>query len=153
MGKLYLSQTYFHIPMKNESPKVPLFRLQRERIRPCLSDYPVPHWFFSRVSNWLAGFLRADAIPVLVYFDNFLLAHQETAVLERQLKFAVHLFQRLCWNVNLDIYSESENISRIYGHCMEHQERNEPARKFVSCQQACISWWATVGEAGSRKCP
>ncbi|KAJ8735808.1 hypothetical protein PYW07_007428 [Mythimna separata] len=99
----HCSQAYFHIPIKKTHRRYLAFvyagELWQMTVLPLgLSSAPLA---FSRISKWLASFLRERGIRVLVYLDDFLFANQNPYVLESQMKYAVNLLQNFGWCVNL----------------------------------------------------
>lgn len=104
LGKLDLSQAYFHIPIKESHRRFLAFGYANELFQMTslpfgLSSAPVA---FSRVSKWVAGFMRTKGLRILVYLDDFLFAHQDPCVLRSQMSYAVGLLQSLGWCVNLE---------------------------------------------------
>uniref|UniRef100_A0A0C9Q0M0 Tf2-1_6 protein n=1 Tax=Fopius arisanus TaxID=64838 RepID=A0A0C9Q0M0_9HYME len=102
LAKIDLSQAYLHIPIKLShrrflclSYKDQLFNIT------CLpfglSTAPLA---FSRITNWIADVLRQKGIRVVVYLDDFLLAHQDAQQLQNQIQMAMGLLRSLGWAVN-----------------------------------------------------
>lgn len=104
LGKIDLSQAYFHIPIKESHRRFLAFVYQGELYRMTslpfgLSSAPLA---FSRISKWIAGVFREKGMRVLVYLDDFMFAHQDPSVLEDQISYAVSLLQSLGWCINFE---------------------------------------------------
>lgn len=102
MGKLDISQAYFHVPIKPSHRRYLAFHYKKLYQMTCLpfglSSAPLA---FSRVTNWVANLLRKRGLRVLVYLDDFLVVHQNPSILEQQMCLAVNLLQSLGWSVNV----------------------------------------------------
>lgn len=73
MGKIDISQAYFHIPIRESHRRYLAFSYENQLYQMTslpfdLSSAPLA---FSRVSKWIASMLRARGIRVLVYLDDF----------------------------------------------------------------------------------
>ncbi|XP_063360688.1 uncharacterized protein LOC134649790 [Cydia amplana] len=55
---------------------------------------------FASLSNWVTQKLRERGLRVIVYLDDFLLAHQDKQTLSVQAIEAVHLLETLGWQIN-----------------------------------------------------
>uniref|UniRef100_A0A2H1W8C5 SFRICE_040034 n=1 Tax=Spodoptera frugiperda TaxID=7108 RepID=A0A2H1W8C5_SPOFR len=124
LGKLDISQAYFHIPIKKSHRRYLAFAYAGEIFQMTalpfgLSSAPLA---FARVSKWLASYLRERGIRVLVYLDDFLFANQDPNLLEGQIKYVVNLLQSLGWCVNLQKSIETNRISR---HYLEHRNKSK----------------------------
>lgn len=102
LGKIDLSQAYFHIPIKKSHQRFLAFCYEGKVYQmTCLpfglSSAPLA---FSRITNWIAGRLRELGIRTLVYLDDFLFAHQDSETLSKQLKVAMTFLQSLGWEIN-----------------------------------------------------
>lgn len=100
--KIDLSQAYFHIPIAHSHR--PFLRvsylgeiLQMTCLPFGLSSAPR---LFAAITCWIAEILRKRGGRVLVYLDDFLLAHQDRTILSFQAAEAVELLSVLGWQVN-----------------------------------------------------
>lgn len=104
LGKLDISQAYFHIPIKKSHRRYLAFAYAGEIFQMTALPFGLsstPLLAFARVSKWLASYLRERGIRVLVYLNDFLFANQDPNLLEGQIKYVVNLLQSLGWCVNL----------------------------------------------------
>lgn len=102
LGKVDISQAYFHIPVKRSHRRFLAFAYEGNLYQMAslpfgLSSAP---YAFSCLSKWVANFLRSKGFRVLVYLDDFLFANQDPQLLEGQIDYAVNLLQSLGWSVN-----------------------------------------------------
>nr|CAH7749780.1 unnamed protein product [Callosobruchus chinensis] len=100
--KLDLSQAYFHVPMQPRHRRF-LSIVYKDQILQwtCLpfglASAPLA---FARLSNWVASRLRDMGLRIIVYLDDFLLAHQDPVILQEQAEQAITFLMNLGWKVN-----------------------------------------------------
>lgn len=101
MVKIDLSQAYNHVLVKPSHRRFLLFvyRGKTYSMR-CLPFglATAPH-IFAALTNWVACKMREYGLRVIVYLDDFLLAHHDPAVLARQADVALRLLRFLGWEV------------------------------------------------------
>lgn len=100
--KIDISQAYFHVPIAQSHQPFLCVSYQGEILQmTCLpfglSSAPR---LFAGITCWVAETLRRRGCRVLVYLDDFLLAHQDRTLLSRQAAEAVELLGSLGWQVN-----------------------------------------------------
>lgn len=100
MGKIDISQAYFHVPIKESHRRYLSFVFNDDLFQSLpfgLSNAPLA---FSRLSNWVASIMRERGLHVIVYLDDFLFAHQNPEILKKQIEYAVDLLRNLGGCVN-----------------------------------------------------
>ncbi|BET02028.1 Retrotransposon protein [Nesidiocoris tenuis] len=102
--KIDLTQAYFHVPIKPTHQRFLAISYQESLY--CMTCLPfglasAPQAFAS-LSNWTAGILRDLGMRVIVYLDDFLLAHQDPVVLESQGNQAISTLKSLGWTINVE---------------------------------------------------
>ncbi|XP_046979113.1 uncharacterized protein LOC124544558 [Vanessa cardui] len=104
MAKLDLSQAYYHLPIKVQHRRY--LRISYEGKLWQMTCLPfglaaAPKMFAS-LTNWTAEMLRKQGLRLIVYLDDYLLAHQSREQLEAQVKIAIKFLTSLGWYVNLE---------------------------------------------------
>lgn len=103
LTSLDLSQAYCHVPIIPRHQKFLSF-VYREKVYQwtCLPfGLASAPQTFGQLSNWIASLLREKGVRVVVYPDDFLLAHQNPVILSEQTVLEVHLLSSLGWSVNI----------------------------------------------------
>ncbi|XP_055915529.1 uncharacterized protein LOC129948518 [Eupeodes corollae] len=102
MVKIDLSQAYFHVPI-SVSHRCFLRLVYNEEILEMTALpfglSPSPQ-IFAALTNWIAEILRKRGIRVLVYLDDFLVAHQDKKKLISQTAEVVNTLELLGWWIN-----------------------------------------------------
>jgi len=97
-----LSDAYFHIPVHRESRKYLRFvacgKAWQYKVI-CFGLKTAPH-LFTRVVEPLVRWARGQGIHIHVYLDDWLIIHQDRAVLERQTQAVVQKATELGWMIN-----------------------------------------------------
>lgn len=104
MAKIDLHQAYFHLPIARSHQRYLrlLFngKLYQMTCLPFgLNSAPKA---FATLTNWIAQLMRERGIRVLVYLDDFILAHQNRYTLQTHVAIAVDLLVSLGWKINKD---------------------------------------------------
>lgn len=98
--KIDLSQAYFHVPIKPHLRRF-LSVAHAERMFQMTSlPFASAPLTFARLSNWIASCLRKEGLRIIVYLDDFLLAHQDKNILEQHTNLALKFLKTLGWIVN-----------------------------------------------------
>uniref|UniRef100_A0A8D9E8A0 Enzymatic polyprotein n=1 Tax=Cacopsylla melanoneura TaxID=428564 RepID=A0A8D9E8A0_9HEMI len=103
LTKLDLSQAYSHVPIVPRHQRFLSF-VYRDKVYQwtCLPfGLASAPQAFAQLTNWVASLLREKGVRVIVYLDDFLVAHQDPATLTVQTELAVQLLSCLGWTVNL----------------------------------------------------
>lgn len=103
LTSLDLSQAYCHVPIIPRHQKFLSFVYRKKVYQwTCLPfGLALAPQTFGQLSNWIASLLREKGVRVVVYLDEFLLAHQNPVILSEQTVLAVHLLSSLGWSVNI----------------------------------------------------
>lgn len=104
MVKLDLSQAYYHIPIQQEHR-----RFLRISYNGCLLQMTCLPFglasaprMFTTITNWTAEMLRKKGLRLIVYLDDYLIAHQSETALRAQVEIALKFLTGLGWCVNLE---------------------------------------------------
>uniref|UniRef100_A0A8D8SW92 Polyprotein P3 n=1 Tax=Cacopsylla melanoneura TaxID=428564 RepID=A0A8D8SW92_9HEMI len=103
MVSIDLSQAYCHVPVLSRHRRF-LSLVYRDRVYSwnCLPfGLASAPQAFAQLTNWVAQFLRDKGLRVVVYLDDFLLAHQCAIVLRAQAAYAIQILNFLGWTPNL----------------------------------------------------
>lgn len=130
MTKVDLAHAYFHIPVAKTHRRFLriVYRgqcLQMTCLPQGLSSSPQ---IFAAITNWIAEILRKKGIRVIVYLDDFLLAHQNRETLRLQTLVALDFLQSLGWTINVKkCVPPTDTGDTISGSVMEHLPQSEDA--------------------------
>ncbi|KAJ8909391.1 hypothetical protein NQ315_008878 [Exocentrus adspersus] len=104
LAKLDLNQAYFHVPIKQSHRRfLSLVYNQRVYQMTCLPfGLATAPLTFARISNWMASYLRSQGLRIVVYLNDFLLAHQDRSCLRVNVATAISFMQNLGWVINFE---------------------------------------------------
>lgn len=102
MVKIDLSQAYFHIPVTPSHRRFLAFAYKNIIYEmTCLPfGLATAPSVFAKVTNWVANFFREKSIKVIIYLDDFLIIHNNPAILREQTKFVLKNLEAMGWCVN-----------------------------------------------------
>uniref|UniRef100_A0A0K8TC30 Reverse transcriptase domain-containing protein n=1 Tax=Lygus hesperus TaxID=30085 RepID=A0A0K8TC30_LYGHE len=97
-----LESAYCHVPIAQRHQRFLCFHYQRttfawQALPFGLASAPQT---FASLSNWVAAILRTRGVRVIVYLDDFMVAHQNSHTLTQQARMVKQLFTYLGWTVN-----------------------------------------------------
>ncbi|KOB65654.1 putative transposon Ty3-I Gag-Pol polyprotein, partial [Operophtera brumata] len=106
--KIDLTQAYFHLPIAQSHQRYlrVLYTPEATRRPELLQITCLPFGLssspkaFATVSNWVAHLLRTKGLRIIVYLDDFLIAHQDRHMLQDQAAEAIRVLTLLGWMVN-----------------------------------------------------
>lgn len=141
--KIDLSQAYFHVPIApSHRPFLRLSYMGEILQMTCLPfGLASAPKLFAAITCWVAEILRKRGCRVLVYLDDFLLAHQDRTVLSLQAAEAVEVLRALGWQINFkkSILVPTQNIEFLGLQWKTHENlRCLPIKKQQSIIR-CVS--------------
>lgn len=103
LASVDLSQAYCHIPIVDRHRRFLTFLYKNRRYNwTCLPfGLATAPQSFALVTNWVAELFRKEGIRILVYLDDFLLAHQNRTCLQSQVDHVLRRLKFLGWTVNV----------------------------------------------------
>jgi hypothetical protein len=116
MCKIDLSPAYFHVNLLESHRRFLRIIYNKELLEmTCLPfGLSTAPKVFSILTNWIAQKLRQGNVRILVYLDDFLLAHQDPVVLSNHVKMTLNILQTLGWCVNLEKSVTTPRTSLTY---------------------------------------
>ncbi|KAJ2942855.1 hypothetical protein O0L34_g15045 [Tuta absoluta] len=104
MTKLDISQAYYHIPIRRQHRRFLRISYNGRLLQmTCLPfGLATAPRMFASITNWTAEVLRTKGLRVVVYLDDYCIAHQDQKVLRAQAHVAVSFLTSLGWCVSLE---------------------------------------------------